>query len=189
VPWPATRLDAAGLMTQARYLLSDTYGAAVADWTVTLADTPPGRSYIACAIPAALRSALEDTLAPARLRLVSLQPQLVVAFNAWRGRLAGDDAWFVNADYGSLSAVHLTYGAWERVYMARLSADLGVELERLQAFGRLSRAASATSRMYVDAPVGMRRGIAVQSGVEWLEDDGDDAVQAHELALLRRAYA
>jgi hypothetical protein len=188
VPWPATRLDAAGRLTHARYVLGDTYGEAVADWSVTLADTPPGHSYVACAMPAMLRSALADTLAPARLALVSLQPQLIVALNAWRHQLPADDTWFVSVDEGSLAAVHLSNGAWDRVHMARLSPDWSVELERLQAFARLTRAAGALGRMFVDAPVWMRRG-AASAGIEWLEEGAGDGAQTHELALLQRMYA
>jgi hypothetical protein len=187
VPWPATRLDAAGRLTHARYLLGDTYGEDVADWAVTLANTPPGHSYVACAMPATLRSALEDTLAPARLTLVSLQPQLIVTFDAWRHRLPADDTWFVSVDDGSLSAVHLSNGAWDRVHMARLSPDWTVELERLQAFARLTRAAGAPGRMFVDAPAWMRRGAAASAGIEWLA--ARDGAQAHELALLQRMDA
>jgi hypothetical protein len=189
VPWPATRLDAAARLTHARYVLADTYGEAVADWDVTLADTPPGRSSVTCAMPATLRSALEDTLAPARLALVSLQPQLIVAFNFWRHRLPAEDAWFVHVDDGSLSAVHLSNGAWDRVHTARLPPDWSVELERLQAFGRLTRAAGALGRMFVDAPAWMRRGAAASDGIEWLEEGAGDGAQGNELALLRRMYA
>ena len=187
VPWPATRLDATGRLTHARYVLGDTYGATVGDWAVTLADSPPGLSYVACAMPPMLRGALEDTLAPAGLTLVSLQPQLIVAFNAWRRQLPADDAWFVSIDDGSLSAVHLSEGVWDRVHSARLSSDWIVELERLQAFGRLTRAAGAPSRMFVDAPIWMRRGATATAGIEWLE--GGEGAQAHELALLQRMYA
>ena len=187
VRWPATRLDAAGRLTHARCVLGDTYGEAVADWDLTLADTPPGHSYVACAMPATLRSALEDTLVPARVALVSLQPRLIVAFNAWRHRLPADDTWFVSVDDGSLSAVHLSGGAWDRVHMARLSQDWTVELERLQAFGRLTRAAGAPGRMFVDAPAWMRRGAAASAGIEWLEEGAGP--QAHELALLERMHA
>jgi hypothetical protein len=188
VPWPATRLDAAARHAQARYVLGDAYGEAVADWSLTLSDTPPGRSIVACAMPATLRSALEETLAPARLALVSLQPQLIVAFNAWRHRLPADDTWFVSVDDLSLSAVHLSHGAWDRVHMARLSPDWSVELERLLAFGRLTRATGALGRMFVDAPAWMRRNASAGVGLEWLEEDGDDA-EAHELALLQRRTA
>jgi hypothetical protein len=188
VPWPATRLDAAGRLTHARYVLGDAYGVAIADWNVALADTPPGHSYVACALPATLRSALEDALAPARLTLVSLQPQLIVAFNAWRHRLPADDTWFVSMDDGSLSAVHLSNGSWDRVHTARLSPDWTVELERLQTFARLTRAAGAVGRMFVDAPAWMRCGGTASAGIEWLES-GADGGQAHQLALLQRIYA
>ncbi len=189
VPWPAARLDAAGRLAHARHVLGGTYGQAVADWAVTLADTPPGRTGVACAMPAMLRGALEDALAPARLALVSLQPRLVVAYNAWRHRLPPDDAWFVSVDDGSLSAVHLCHGAWDRVHTARLPPDWTVELERLQAFGRVTRAAGAPGRMLVDAPARMRRGAAASAGVEWLEEDAGDGGQAHEISLLERLYA
>jgi len=189
VPWPAARLDAEGRLTHARYVLGDTWGDAVADWAMTLADTPPGRSYVACAMPATLRSALEGALAPAKVALVSLQPRLIVAFNAWRHRLPADDAWFVSLDDASLSAVHLSHGAWDRVHMARLPPDWSVELERLQAFGRLTRSDGALGRMYVDAPASMRRGAAANAGIEWLEESADDGAQAHELALLHRMSA
>jgi hypothetical protein len=186
VPWPSHRLDASGRLAHARFLLGDTYGDAVADWAVTLGDTPPGRSYVACAMPATLRGALEDTLAPARLALASLQPRLIVTFNAWRHRLPADDSWFVSMDEGSLSAVHLSHGAWDRVHMARLSPSWAVELERLRAFGRLTQAAGMPGRMFVDAPASMRRAAAPTDGIEWLEDGNGE--QAHELAVLQRRY-
>ena len=190
VPWPETRLDAAARLTHARYVLADTFGEGVADWSVTLADTPPGHAYVACAMPATFRASLEETLLPARLRLASLQPQLVVAFNAWRHRLPPDDVWFVSLDDGSLSAVHLRNGAWDRVHMARLSSDWHVELERLQAFGRLTRAAGGVGRMCVDAPAWMRQGAKLTgTELEWLSDESAGSAEAHELALLQRVYA
>ncbi len=187
VPSPPTRLDAAARLAHARCVLGDTYGEAVADWAVTLADTPPGRPCVASAMPATLRSALEDTLAPARLTLVSLQPQLIVAFNAWRRRLTGDDTWFVCVDDGSLSAVHVSRGAWDRVHMARLSPEWSVELDRLLALDRLTRPAGAQSRVVVDAPGWMRCGAAASAGIEWLEEG--DGAHTHARALLQRVYA
>lgn len=188
VPWPATRLDAAGRLTHARYVLADSYGDAVADWAVTLSDTPPGQSYVACAMPATIRSALDDALAPARLKLISLQPKLIVAFNAWRHRLPTDDAWFASMDEESLSAVHLRNGGWDRVHLARLSSDFRVELQRLEAFGRLTRAAGAPRPMFVEAPAWMRPGAPTSAGIEWLHE-GDDAAEPHEVSLLRRMHA
>ncbi len=192
VPWPNLRLDNDGRLSHARYVLAENYGDAVSDWNVSLADTPPGRAYVACAMPAPLKSGLEETLAGARLKLGSLQPHLIVAFNAWRQQLPPDDAWFVSLDEGSLAAVHLSQGAWDRVHMARLSQDWAVELERLRAFGRLSRTGTGSSRMLVDAPLWMRQTQTARStsdDLEWLEaDESNDAVR-NELALLQRVYA
>lgn len=188
VPWPNLRLDSEGRVSHARHVLTENYGDALSDWNVSLADTPPGHAYVACAMPAPLKTGLEETLAGARLKLVSLQPQLTVAFNAWRPQLPTDDAWFVSLDEGSLAAVHLTQGAWDRVHMARLSYDWGVELERLRAFGRLTRGATP-SRMLVDAPAWMRSAKAGPSEFEWLEPGVTGSEACHELALLQRVYA
>jgi hypothetical protein len=188
-PWPEARLDAAGRLSHARYLIADAYGDAVADWTVTLADTPPGRPCVACATVPGLRAGLEDALAPAGISLISLQPRLVAAFNAWRRRLPADDAWFVSVGDGALSAVHLRRGAWERVHVARLSADWGIELERLQALGRVTQAAGAAGRMLVDAPARLRCGAPADAEIEWLEPGTGGAPPAHELALLQGVQA
>jgi len=185
VPWPTARLDAAGRLEHARFVLGDACGEPLADWTLLLADAPPGQPAVACAMPPALRPGLEAVLAPARLALVSLQPRLVVAFNAWRHRLPVGDAWFVSAEDGALAAVHLRGGAWSQVHLARLSSDWVVDLERLRAFARLTRSHGAPGQLFVDAPAWMRRADA-GAGIEWLDDGTGDGAQAHELALLRR---
>jgi hypothetical protein len=143
-------------------------------------------------MPAPLKIGLEETLAGARLKLVSLQPQLIVSFNAWRHQLPPDNAWFVCLEEGSLAAVHLSQGAWDRVHLARLSQDWAIELERLRTFGRLSRSSAADARMLVDAPMWMRKTQAAQStshDLEWLEADASSHEVRGELALLQRVYA
>lgn len=186
VPWPNLRLDEDGRLAHARYVLAEYYGEAVSDWSVSLADTPPGQPYVTCAMPGPLKSGLEEILAGARLRLLSLQPQLIVAFNAWRHQLPTDDAWFVSLDEGSLAAVHLSQGGWDRVHVTRLAHDWGIELERLRTFGRLTRSAASHSRMLVDAPAWMRSAHTVCADFEWLE--AEDSGTSHELALLQRVY-
>lgn len=184
---PAARLDAAGRLAHARWVLSDAYGDAVAGWDVALSDEPPGRPAVASAIPATLRAGLEEALAPARVALASLQPQLVAAFNAWRRLLPADDAWFVRVDEGALAAIHLSGGGWDRIHLARLGPDWQVELERLQAVARVTSAAGATGRTFVDAPAWMRRAAALRPGIEWLEEG--DGARTHVRALLERMAA
>ena len=186
VPAPAVSLDADGRLSHARYVLADIFGDSLADWTVTLTDVPPGKPYLACATPAPLRTELEDVLSAAQLRLTSLQPQLVVSFNAWRRHLPTEECWFVSIDEGSLAAVQVVNGSWNRVHTARLSAQWTVELQRLRAFGRFTEASFGGSRLYVDAPLTMRtQGREALPELDWLEPD-DRLAKVPELDLLQR---
>jgi len=172
VPAPAVTLDADGRLSHARYVLADIFGDSLAEWTVTLTDVPPGKPYLACATPEPLRAELEGVLSSAQLRLTSLQPQLVVSFNAWRRQLPTDECWFVSIDEGSLAAVQVVDGIWNRVHTARLSAQWTVELQRLRAFGRFTEASSGGSRLFVDAPLNMRtQGREALPELDWLEPD------------------
>jgi hypothetical protein len=190
VPSSAARLDGEGRRQHARCLLADAFGDSVADWTVALEDCPPGRMAVACAMPPRVQPALESALTAGRMKLVSLQPHLVVAYNAWRPRLPRDDSWFITLEEGWLSALHIAGGVWDRVHMARLSSDPSVDLDRLQAFGRVTRAAGSSERMFVEAPQWIRdRAKRVGTELEWLEAEDGDAGPAHELALLVRASA
>ncbi|MBS0419504.1 MAG: hypothetical protein JSR66_17470 [Proteobacteria bacterium] len=188
VPWPTERLPADGRMSYARFVMGESYGDCVSDWHLSLSDTPPGQAYVACAMPLPLRTRLQDALTGAGLTLTSLQPQLVVAFNAWRRHLPADDAWFVSLDDSSLAAIHLSNGEWDRVHTARVCEDWTVELDRLQAFGRLQARGNNPVPMLVDAPSWMRH-VHSQSTqtVLWL-DPGSNTQIPHELALLRRGY-
>jgi len=189
VPWPATALSADGRISYARHVMAESYGDIVSDWHLKLSDTPPGHASVACAMPAPLRTRLLLALTGANLKLTSLQPQLVVAFNAWRQRLPADDAWFVSIDDGSLAAVHLCEGRWDRVHTARISEDWLVELDRLRAFGRLHGTAGTSVPMLLDAPTWMRHAHSDSStALSWLEPDGSNTQIPYELALLRRGY-
>ncbi len=183
VPWPEARLDEPGRLTHARFILADAYGDAVADWSGAQADAPPGRSYVACAMPGTLPGTIREVLAPARLSLVTLKPRLVAAFEIWRHRIPADDAWFVCVDEGSLAAAHLSNGAWDRVHVTRPATEWQLELERLQAFDRTTRTARAPGRMLVEAPAWMRPAAAASPGIEWLEPSS--VVRPPGLSVLR----
>lgn len=190
VPAQTANLVADARAAHARYVLTDAFGAVISDWHMAIEDAFPGRTSVTCAMPAALKSDLEMTLDSARLRLVSLQPQLVVAFNAWRSRLPPDNCWFVVLEEGWLSAVHLAQGAWDRAHAARLSKDSIVELERMQAFGRLTETGGVGARMFVEAPPWMReRFKRTGSDLEWLESGSADSGPTHEIGLLLQASA
>ena len=189
VPPASAHLDAEAQRAHARYVLADLYGDLVSDWQVAIEDAPPGQASVVSAMRSEFMSTLKTMLTPARLRLISAQPHLVVAFNAWRHLLPADSSWFVVLEDGWLAAVHVVHGKWNKVHMARLSQDSMVELERIQAFRRLTLT-GGENRMFIEAPPRLRdRFRHLATDLEWLEPMQEETATTHELGLLLRALA
>ncbi|MCC7199288.1 MAG: hypothetical protein IT483_07255 [Gammaproteobacteria bacterium] len=189
-PWSADLDSDAERLAHGRLVLQQIYGDDLAGMTVALADTAPRRAQLVCAMPSQLRSDLNLVLAEAGLRLVSLQPHLVVAFNRWRSRMSADGGWFVTIDEGSLAAVRLERDSWQEVHCVRIGDDWSSDLRRLQTFGRLASGRADGGRVLVDAPPWLRR-VAATAGdqLEWLEPDGRIADTLEKLAQLKEAHA
>jgi hypothetical protein len=190
VPYSAALSGSAERLAHARHVLTGIYGEVVSLWTVTLADSRPGVAQVASAVPSSLLEELQTLLLRHRTPLRSLQPQLVCAHNHWHSRLPDGDAWFVSIEEGSLAAAHLQAGGWDRVHSVRIGADWGVELRRLQTFGRLASTQAQQGRVYVDAPAALRI-VAGAGGADliWLEEAGPSETTAGRLEFLRRHHA
>jgi len=190
VPYVAELSGAAERLAHARHVLAGVYGEIVSEWTVTLSDSPPGAAQLACAMPSTLIEEMQAVLARHGTRLLSLQPQLVSAYNHWRGQLPEDGAWFVSIEQGSLAAAHLAPGGWDRVHCVRIGSDWTVELRRLQTFGRLASKQARDGRVYVDAPAALR----IAAGPDapeliWLEQGSGGESTAGRLEFQRRHQA
>ena len=190
VPFSAALSGAAEHLTHARHVLGGIYGEVVSQWTVSLADARPGTARVACALPASLIEELQLILTRYKVPLRSLQPQLVSAYNHWRGKLPDGGAWFVSIDQGSLAAARLAPGGWDRVHSVRIGADWTVELRRLQTFGRLASTTAQEGRVYVDAPAALRFA-AGTSGADliWLDEELAGESTAGKLEFMRRHQA
>ena len=190
VPYSAALSGAAERLTHARHVLTDIYGEIVAEWKVTLANGRPAAAQLACAVPTALIEELRAMLMRHKIPLKSLQPQLVSAYNHWRGQLPDGGAWFVSIEQGSLAAARLGRGGWDRVHSVRIGADWTVELRRLQTFGRLANAQAQEGRVYVDAPAALR--IAAGSSAPdlvWLDEPKAGDSTTSRLEFMRRHQA
>ena len=189
VPWSDALTDQSERLQHARYCLAKTYGDVVAQWTVTLNEAMPGVPQVACAIPTALLGRIHELTEARGLRVKSVQPQLIAAFNSWRGHLP-KGGWFVTLEEGSLAAAHFKSGQWNRVHSVRIGSDWEVELKRLQTFGRLALSSAEDGRVYVDAPRWLRdRAGSSKSDIEWLDDGSVAAGSPERFALLQRMYA
>jgi len=174
VPWSADLADDAERLAHGRLLLQEVYGDAIDGWTVALGETTFGRAQLACAMPSDLQAELQLVMESAGLRLLSLQPNLVVSFNRWRRRMSPAGGWLVQIDEGTLAAVRLNGESWEEVHCVRIGTNWSAELKRLQTFGRLASGRSESARVLVEAPYWLRQ-IASETSesLEWL-DAGDN---------------
>jgi hypothetical protein len=191
VPWSDSLSAPAERMAHARELMSGVFGDSMEGWTITLSLAPPGVSCLASAVPTALLTALKDVTARYRQRLVSVQPQLVAAFNTWRHVLPADSAaWFVTVEEGSLAALRMCAQGIDRVHAVRIGVDWARELKRLQTFGRLARASPADGRVYVDLPIALRAVRPdVAADLEWLDEPNPPLTTLHQLEYARRKAA
>lgn len=191
VPWSDALSSNGERLSHARELMSGVFGSEMSDWTVSLSEAPPGSSRLASAVPTALLQALRDSAYRHRQKLVSVQPQLIAAYNTWRHLLPGDTAaWFVTVEEGSLAALRMCGEGIDRVHAVRIGLDWGRELRRLQTFGRLASASPSDGRVYVDLPAALRSLRPEGSAdLEWLDEQNSPLTTIHQLENLRRRAA
>jgi hypothetical protein len=172
VPWAAEVASVDERLAHARQLLASTYGDAVSGWTVRLSDAPPHCARVACTMPAELLDGVHDLCLRNKVKLASLQPQLIAAYENWRHCLPASGGWFVTVGDGTLAAARLSASGWDRVHSVRIGTDWARDLKRLQTFGRLASANPEEGKVYVDAPQAWRE-VAGPAGrdLNWLEDE------------------
>jgi hypothetical protein len=190
VPWSAELSHDAERLAHAKLILANTYGDMIDQWTICLSECKPLVPAIVSAVPSELLQELNDVFAQRKLRLISMQPQLIVAYNSWRDRLPDSAAWFASVDDGSLAAMHLTNGRCDRVRSVRISDDWTVEIRRIQTMGRLAQNRADEGRVYVDAPAWLRS-VADKSNaaLEWLDDGPLPQNIADKVTLLKGMYS
>ncbi|MDP9087799.1 MAG: hypothetical protein M3O26_03565 [Pseudomonadota bacterium] len=191
VPWSDALSGPAERLAHARELLSSVFGESMSDWTITLSSSPPGVSCLASAVPTALLTALKDLTLRHGQKLITVQPQLIAAFNTWRHALpVAASAWFVTLEEGSLAALRMCSQGIDRVHAVRIGADWARELKRLQTFGRLASSSLADGRVYVDLPVALRAmRPEITADLEWLDEPNPPLTTLHQLEFLRRKAA
>ncbi|HEY0766578.1 MAG TPA: hypothetical protein VGD47_01360, partial [Steroidobacteraceae bacterium] len=192
VPWAGALNSADERIAHGRQLLSSLYGEAIAGWDLQVSDAPPQATRVVCAVPGELIAAVRSACEPSGNTLLSLQPQLVAAYEAWRHCLPAANAWFVSVEPGSLAAARLGPHGWDRVHGVRIGSDWMRELKRLQTFGRLASNSPEEGQVYVDAPHAWREVAAGTasavdgSALQWLEEPSGPLTTLQRLGRTRR---
>jgi hypothetical protein len=140
--WNAALKNEEQWLALARHRLAAVHGAAAADWDVKLTETAPSGPRLACAVDRELLAQLAAKLAAANLRLVSVQPFLVAAFNRIRRAIGNGSCWLVIEEPRRLTLAFIQHGVWVAVRSRRTDpgwrAALPELIERESAFLALS---------------------------------------------------
>jgi hypothetical protein len=90
LPWQDAVSAPQDVRALARLQFEQIHGEAARGWTVQCHEGGWGQPTLACAIDTTLLEGLQAVLAARRMKLASVQPLLMAAFNAVRGDLAAD---------------------------------------------------------------------------------------------------
>jgi hypothetical protein len=112
VPWSDAIGSPDELDAYVRIGFEDVYGAVAAGWALRVSPEPAGRDRIAAALEQALLDRLDSLARAAGVRLVSVQPHLMAAFNRLLPRLRRDDFLFAAAEPGRCSVLLARAGRW-----------------------------------------------------------------------------
>ncbi len=115
VPWRDNMSDE-DEMAYARHCFKETYGDASNSWEIRVSPSSFGAPALASAVDGGLLAELLRSFGGAGIRVKSIQPHLMVAFNNCRPGIQGRTAWFVLLEPGSVCLSLLRSGqfAWMR---------------------------------------------------------------------------
>ena len=131
VPWSDELASTAQRQVLAEHCFREAYGEAARGWAVRLHPVRHGAAALACALDVALLDRLDALVQARRLKLVSVQPSLMNAFNETAARREPGPHWFVCID--ALWATALLMSASEPLHVKQLSTaglDLALSLDR-----------------------------------------------------------
>jgi hypothetical protein len=111
-----------------RAQFAKTHGERVREWDVRIAPCARGEPGLAIAADAALIEGIKLCFSgKRRLRLASIQPYLMSAYNCWRGRVPAAGAWIVLTEPERTCVALLEERRWVGVSVTRESAPSAVD--------------------------------------------------------------
>jgi len=119
LPWNEALKTEAQWLALARHRFSALHGAVSADWDVKVTATSPLGARLACATDRELLEGLAARFVRRNLRLVSVQPFLVAAFNRIRQMVGNASCWIVVEEPGRLTLALAQRGAWVAIRSRR----------------------------------------------------------------------
>ena len=156
VPWSEHLASDEEKRAWVRHHFAEIYGEPESPAEYRWSEDGPDAACVASALDAEFIGGIRAAFEPASLRLRSVRPYLMAAFNRWQRRVEGDPVWFVLPETGRVCIASLANGRWRTIAARNIGPDWQAELplalkrELLLADGA---AASATAWAYApEAP-------------------------------------
>ncbi|TLP65351.1 MULTISPECIES: hypothetical protein [Pseudomonas] len=130
VPWSDAIGHPRELYAYAQACFENLYGQALDDWRIVLSPEPAGAARIATALPEALLQGLQAQGQQRHLRLRSVQPYLMAAYNHCQAQLEPGNFLFVLAEPRRSVLLLAAHGCWQQV-LAQGCADNDQALQAL----------------------------------------------------------
>ena len=142
LPWNEALKSAEQWNALASHRFTTLHGPKAGEWQVNVAQTAPMGPRLACAVDRTLITKLADIFVRANVRLASVQPFLVAAFNRIRKTVGNGSCWIVVEEPGRLTLALISRGMWVAIRTRRADKSwrnvLPEMLERESAFLGLS---------------------------------------------------
>ena len=153
VPWSDDLSNEKEHLVLARRHFALTHGPVAKNWTIRMSLDRPGECHVASALDESLVSRLTLSAKASHVKLVSLEPLLMAAFNRWRQDFREEAQWFVTVESGMLCGALVGRNRWIALRRWRTEADwfseLPLWLSREQLMGEESASVGA---VYLLAP-------------------------------------
>jgi hypothetical protein len=123
IPWRDELRDQSELIEFSRQSMRNTYGRQAAQWSIELSLDRAGQPYVASAIDRLLLDELKAVTTAQGMRLVSVRPLLMEAFNWAKEWLTSSYQWLVIVEDGMICASLVGKGRWVVVRSLRARSD------------------------------------------------------------------
>ena len=153
LPWNETFLSGKEKMALVQHRFDEVYGEASSGWDFRLNEGSFGMPSIACAIPQKLLDQLKAVFSSSRLKLKSVQPYLMTAFNVCCSELGNEPSWFVLAERDNICVGLLENGQWSSIRLRNVVSDWFEEsMLMLEREALLAEGGNKFNKVFVFAP-------------------------------------
>jgi len=153
LPWNEVTLSDAEQLAVAQHRFGEVYGADGANLEFRLSEGPAGTPSIASAVPHEMLNRLKAIFEASTLRLKSVQPYLMSAFNSSRREMGSEQGWFVLAERDAFCLGLVQRGQWFSIRLRHVVEDWFEEaLLALEREALLTAEGNKFNKVFVHAP-------------------------------------